>query len=514
MLSSELNLTPEKITREVPASSTELIYFLLTDRFHSGNDLFISAALKDGSSHALADLIQRMGGKLKGVTSQLAYLQKLGVTAIWLSPVMENTEDGYHGYATRNFLNVDPHIGSMEDLKELVHKAHELNIRIYLDIVLNHTARVWEYAEGDPVYSSEEFSISHWKDDHHPQPYDLRNPDYYIKKGRIVNWDSYPETREGDMFELRKLRTDGSEQGKQVREILFRVYAWWIKETNADGFRIDTIKHLSPGTVAFFCDKIRAYAKSIGKKDFLLFGEAIGSYSLFRHYCKQRISEGRRIKGLDKLLDFPLHFVLPDVVKGTVPFTELLRVLKERQKFLSDMNADESMLIGFLDNHDQVAQSFKTRIHAQLDADGVLKAYALLHFICSHVQLYYGTEQGFSGEGDSDVYLREPMFDTSTALHSENTVTFRDIRQLHQWKQEVTGFFVYPLMAGAENGVLRLSRSSYREELLLLYNFDSKTQKSSLQGSETQLLWRTKGLHFSGEAELEPGAVGIFRLVR
>lgn len=486
---------------------TELIYFLLVDRFHSGNDLFISDAL--ATKHSAEQLSNRLGGTLNGVLRNLHYLNDLGCTSIWLSPIMENDDAAYHGYAIRNFKAVDPRLGTLEELKELVRKAHQYGISVYLDIVLNHTADLWSYQEEDPEYRREGYAFKEWRDASFPIPTELRNEEYYEKKGRIVQWDHYPETREGDIFELKKLKTDASESGKKVRDILFDIYRWWIDETNVDGFRVDTIKHLSPATVNWFCHTIRSYTKSKGKS-FLLFGEAIGAYSLFRHYCKLRLNEGELSKGLDRVLDFPLHFLLPDVVAGKRTIEELVVLLKERQRFIALMNAQEDILIGFLDNHDQVAQQEKARIHAQLNGDQVQLAYSLLHFICPVVQLYYGTEQGLQGKGMSDVMVREPMFDNRSMLHGVRD-RFYKFKSIHEWKARNEHFFEGYMSVSMDNRVLRLSRSIWKEELVLLYNFGDSAIKLDVDIEQQELIWSSAGFPGLETNELPPRELLILR---
>jgi glycosidase len=87
------------------------------------------------------------GGNLRGLTSKLGYLERLEVTAIWISPIFKQVQfkETYHGYGIQNFLDVDPHFGQREDLKTLVRTAHDHGIYVILDIILNHTGDVFRY---------------------------------------------------------------------------------------------------------------------------------------------------------------------------------------------------------------------------------------------------------------------------------------------------------------------------------------------------------------------------------
>jgi glycosidase len=114
------------------------------------------------------------GGTLAGVRSSLGYIKRLGVTALWISPVLRqrpNTND-YHGYGIQNFLEVDPNFGSADDLRDLVREAHALNIYVILDVVFHRT--------------------------------ELQSMSTFTRRGRISGWDNDPEYREGDFFGYKK----------------------------------------------------------------------------------------------------------------------------------------------------------------------------------------------------------------------------------------------------------------------------------------------------------------------
>src|SRR3954468_11549833 len=117
----------------------EFIYFLLVDRFHDG--VARSPAPGQGRTAGIRTPDDFYGGTLKGITDHLDYIAGLGCTAIWLSPVFENNAGAYHGYNISNYLDVDPHFGTKQDLVDLVEAAHrrEPPIRVILDVVINHS---------------------------------------------------------------------------------------------------------------------------------------------------------------------------------------------------------------------------------------------------------------------------------------------------------------------------------------------------------------------------------------
>jgi len=123
----------------------EFIYFLLVDRFH--DDTQRGPTLQAGRSAGVHAPDGFYGGKLKGVERNLDYIAGLGCTAIWLSPVFGT--NAYHGYDIRNYLEVEPRFGTMQDLVDLVRAAHERDMRILLDVVINHSGDNWYYP-GNP----------------------------------------------------------------------------------------------------------------------------------------------------------------------------------------------------------------------------------------------------------------------------------------------------------------------------------------------------------------------------
>ena len=113
------------------------------------------------------------GGSLAGVTSKLDYLQGLGVTTVWLSPVFRQRGhlDTYHGYGVQDFLDVDPRFGTRNDLVELVSQAHQRGLRVLLDVIFNHSGANWLYPPGisggelKPAYTSGQYAFGEWRGD-------------------------------------------------------------------------------------------------------------------------------------------------------------------------------------------------------------------------------------------------------------------------------------------------------------------------------------------------------------
>lgn len=172
------------------------------------------------------------GGNLKGLTNKIGYLKELGISTIWISPVFKQVafENSYHGYGIQNYLEVDPHFGTKEDLKELVAKAHSEGIYVILDIILNHSGNVFSYkVNGSGLrWNGGKYEVEGFNDSSgQPSipfssgiqvqendviwPIEFQDPDSFTQKGEISNWDFFPEYLEGDFLSLKDVFSGSGE---------------------------------------------------------------------------------------------------------------------------------------------------------------------------------------------------------------------------------------------------------------------------------------------------------------
>jgi glycosidase len=466
------SLTRRKFTPSPSAWEDQVLYFLLLDRFSDGNE-------KDGFRDVSGRPVQSgstplyrpddagridyeswfragggwQGGTLKGLKSKLGYLKRLGITALWVSPIFRQVafEPSYHGYGIQNFLDVDPHFGTREEFRDFVQAAHEQGIYVILDIIAHHTGNVFAYAPdrytthdpatgqwyNDPRWDGKPYAVRGFYDRNgqptlgcngQPQadsmktawpdgaiwPQEFQSPDLFLRKGHIVNWDYFPEFAEGDMFGLKTLdiwvRKDGQYRlASSALACLGLVYAFWIAYADLDGFRIDAAKHMGAEALRAFCDVIREFAQSIGKERFLLVGEVGGS----REYAWEVVQK----TGLDAALgieDVPGK--LERMVTGYGEPADYFSLF--RNWVLEDQDGHRwyrDQVVTLVDDHDQVRKgNGKSRFCAD-------DRFRDLAFNVMAVQLttmgipciYYGSEQGFDSGGcpnGSDIVLRENMF--------------------------------------------------------------------------------------------------------
>jgi hypothetical protein len=354
--------------------------------------------------------------------------------------------ESYHGYGIQNFLEVDPHFGTTEQLKHLVQVAHDNGIYVILDVIFNHTGDVFAYNADryptddghggqfmDPRWDGRPYQVGGFRDEHGQPvrpfaPVDLTNPPpldagvwprelfapaTFTAKGRINNWDHDPEFLEGDFFTLRNVRL-GEGPTDQFRPsaalvALTKAYQYWIGEADVDGFRIDTVKHVELGAARYFAAVIHEYAMSLGKENFYLLGEITGG--------RRRAVETLDATGIDAALgidDIPDK--LEYLVKGHRQPNQYFDLFRNSMQVQKDSHVwFRDKVVTVFDDHDQVRKGgTKARFCAVGDhCDGPALALAVLALNVTTLGIpciYYGSEQSLDGAGDNDRYIREAMF--------------------------------------------------------------------------------------------------------
>jgi glycosidase len=508
---SDIDLTPIpgkayfNLTREW---REEFIYFLLIDRFHDAQ--VRSPVLQAGRSSGISTPDDFFGGKLKGITNNLDYIAGLGCTAIWLSPIFENNAGAYHGYNINNYLAVDPHFGTEQDLIDLVDAAHNYKkggvphpMRVILDVVINHSGDNWFYKDGPQHYANgKQFDFGDFRSADRPIPTELRDKAWYHRRGQISNFDASPENQLGDIVTLKDYANDDDAIGSAVVNALIKAHAYWIRQADVDGFRVDAVKHMGPLACARFCSNIREYAYSLGKRGFFLFGEvAQADDELYNRYIGQNTSsqDGNNTVffGLNSVLDFRLaegDGGLRDVLKGFHgPDTLFKRLEAQRERALNRGEIGR-YLVTFVDNHDSFWQP-GGRFGNGAPDEQVITAIGYLLCSLGTACIYYGTEQGFSGHG-GDNQMREAMFDLATPsrnLLNTNCTIYQEIAKIsdvmrtneplrfgRMYFRQISGdgeHFGFPF---GFTYTLAFSRILYPDEILVAYNVENNTRHDSV----------------------------------
>lgn len=410
------------------------------------------------------------GGTINGIRSKLGYLSRLGITTIWLSPILKQTSFDptmYHGYATQNFLEIDPHFGSKEDFQNLVKEAHQLNLFVILDIVVNHAGQVFLYDKSENSENQPEFNptgsypVKGWTDksglpvaldnnrlstDDAIWPTELQSIDNFNRRGCIGNWEDEDQYLHGDFKLLKDFKLVDGHQPSSALRTLTQVYQYWLAFADLDGYRLDAVKHMEPLATRYFVDSIHDCAKSIGKNNFYIIGEVAGG----QVKAKQSLLD----TGLDAalgILDIPSD--LENMVKGLSEPAQYFRhvgnltqhqststyqsdLSTSNQSINSDNSWSPNQIVTLYDDHDQIRKNFdKARFAAGDPKNAHLAFNAAATLVCTAgiPCLYYGSEQGFDGAGSHDRYIRECMFGGEFgAFRSKGHHFFNENHQIYQ----------------------------------------------------------------------------------
>ena len=475
------------------------------------------------------------GGSYSGVKSKLAYLKSLGVGTLWLSPTLKNCQydhDAYHGYGIQNFLAAEPRYADHgeqadDELRALVDAAHAHGMYVIFDIVFHHTGNVFAYVKdkeandgsravkkteywNDADWSDEPMPIR-WRDKHgkpNPEwnatphkadpdaavmPLELRRNELFVRKGTFNN-DVRPEA---DFYSFKSL--DGEfcdENGRYiVSDIMERAYQYVIARFDVDGFRIDTLKFMSPRFERSFVENTKRFAKDAGKKNFFIFGEVWDNEEKIAKYLRNGGDSACEPFGVDAVQDYPLYYVLPDTLKGMgkTP-ADIARMYDDRKRIEAENGADglcdlASCYVSFLDNHD-VPSRFGWA-GGETSDEQVIVGLTCLFCLAGIPSVYYGTEQGLDGHKDEkhqdDSMVRESLWGKPDAFDQSNPI-YQELKAIAKLRAEEPalhrgGQFIRPVSADgidfavsdSSPGVLVISRIVDGQEVICAANLSKET---------------------------------------
>lgn len=428
-------------TAEIPFLwENATVYFLLTDRFYNGDP---SNDLQFNRTKTAAPLRGFMGGDLKGVIRKLdeGYFKNLGVTAIWMTPIVEQIHNGtdegtgltygFHGYWTRDWTKLDPNFGTEADLAELIDKAHAQGIRIILDAVINHTGPV---TENDPVWPD------NWV---RTQP----QCDYQSYQGNIACTlvKNLPDIRTESTAEVAlppALITKWKQEGRYEKEIKeldaffkrtgypktpkYYIIKWltdYITDFGIDAYRADTVKHTEERVWADFKTECQ-YAFDKWKKNNRKKVLDNKKFYLIAEVYNYGISGGRDFdfgdrkvdyfnNGFDAMINFEFKWNAKDSYEAIFSrYSDRLNSILEGKSIMN-----------YLSSHDdgQPFDAERTKIHES----------ALKLLLCPGIaQIYYGDETGrrLDANATGDAKLRSFMNWSDLAVPET-------LQQLKHWQK-------------------------------------------------------------------------------
>lgn len=368
--------------------SSDVLYLIMPDRFANGDPSNDNLVMKTAYKTDRNDPSARHGGDLAGIEKHLDYIEDLGVTAIWLNPVLENDMQGgsYHGYATTNYYRVDPRFGTNEDYVRLIDKTHAKGMRVVMDMIFNHCG-------SDHIWMKDVPSKD-W----------FNNLDKYVETSHVKEVYFDPYASEYDT----KRMVDGwfvpsmpdlNQRNPHVATYLIQNSIWWIEYSGVDGIRQDTYPYADYKMMVDWCNAIyREYP------DYNIVGEAWMNQTMGTAFWQKdsKLNE-RGNTMLKSVMDFRLMGLSHSAFFGDAGG---MQALYEHLAY-DYAYADIYNVLRFLDNHD--TDRFLPAMPEKLDA--FKQGIAFMLTIPGIPQFYYGTEllmNGTKQKGDGYIRLDVP----------------------------------------------------------------------------------------------------------
>ena len=446
--------------------ASDVLYLIMPDRFARAGattDAEASRGLEYAVEVDRADLNARHGGNIAGMEQHLGYIDSLGVTAIWVNPVLENDMPGgsYHGYATTDYYRIDPRFGTNGQWRDFVGKAHDRGIKVVMDMIFNHSgsnhpwmkdmpSRDWYNFPDSAVTTNFRLSTLH-------DPY----VSDYDKKRTVDGW-------------FVTAMPDLNQRNPHLRRYLLQNSIWWIEDSGIDGIRMDTYPYADERAMASWIDDIMAEYPG-----FNIVGECWyaneGGEAYWQRGSKVNPNGDPR---LPTVMDFVLSIKARDAFKGQTDRLEGLNTIYDHLA-LDYLFPDPTHILTFLDNHD----TDRFLLEEPDDLGWWKQAITFLLTSRGIPQIYYGTELLMNGTraagGDGNVRRDMPggfpgdKTDAFTAAGrtDKQNEAFDFIQKLLQWRRGNE-----PIARGSlkhfmpENGLYVYQRRSGDKEVTVILN--------------------------------------------
>jgi len=456
---------------DVHTLNDNIIYSLMIDRFSNGDKSNDGPIVHD----SLFSQANYQGGDLQGIINKLetGYFDKLGVTAFWISPIIDNTNNayqeypaphrwytGYHGYWPTSANKVEEHFGDMNLVKKFIDLAHQKKSKVFLDYVAHHVHK------------------EHWMWKDHRDWFG----NYNLPNGRLNLrlWDEYRLTT---WFEPYMPSFDFT-SSYEALEFMTDNAAWWLKVTGADGFRHDAVKHVPNEYWRMLTSKIKSEIAIPEKKDIYQIGETFGGIDLIASY----VNNGQ----LSSQFNFNLYDVAVPAFLDEKASFKLLDYQMQKSFQVFGYN---NLMGNIMDSHDKI------RYMAYADGDLTIndgrasdfawnnppkvddvKSYDKLKLHLAYLLtipgipiIYYGDEIGMTGASDPD-NRRMMRFDYE--LNENEIQTFNDVSKLIHIRKEHSALrYGDFLTLQADENIYAYLRSDMNERILVVVNKNYDQQK-------------------------------------
>ena len=409
--------------------SSDVLYLIMPDRFANGDPSNDQIPMRTAYKVDRNSPNARHGGDLAGIEQHLDYIEDLGVTAIWLNPVLENDMEGgsYHGYATTDYYRVDPRFGTNEDYVRLIEKTHERGMRVVMDMIFNHCGSDHPWMKDIPSHDWFNNLDNYVQTNHDKEAYFDPYVSDYDKETMLNGWfvPSMP---------------DLNQKNPHVAKYLIQNSIWWIEYCGVDGIRQDTYPYADVDMMRNWCTEVMNEYP-----EYNIVGEAWMNYTIGSAYWQKgsRLNFGQDTE-LKSLMDLRLMGIASKAFHEETGYSGGLHTIFEHMCY-DYVYPDIYNVLRFLENHD--TDRFLPSMPESVDDLYAFKqGVTFLLTIPGIPQLYYGQEllmNGTKEKGDGYIRLDVPggwpgdkvnQFEASGRSEVQNDA-WNFLRTLLKWRK-------------------------------------------------------------------------------
>lgn len=454
-------------------SEDDVIYLIMPDRFADGD---IS---NDRPSHAPNTYDRRKarayhGGDLRGIEDHLNYLRNLGITTIWITPIYSNDEaspEDYHGYHPVDFFRVNEHFGKLTDFQRLVAAAHQIGLKVFLDMIVNHTGHRHPWVLQPPEADWFHGTVYHHLNSAGPlEPLTDEHAPRRILRPLLEGW-------------FANRLPDLNQENPRVAEYLVQNALWWSEQAGLDGYRLDTFPYVPRAFWSRWNQALRAVHPK-----FATIAEVLdGDPDVTAFFAGSRQQYDGIDSGVTTVFDYPICFALRDVILRGAPINRLVTVLQHDW-----MYPHPQLLVPFFGNHD--VERFVSEPRSS--EEKVKLAFSALLTMRGIPEIYYGDEIGMAGGNDPDNRRdfpggfpgdRQNAFEASGRTADQEEI-FEHVQRLLRLRRE------HPALRRGtqtnlwwDDSLFAFSRAIGPERMLVILNNAGHSRTISLTLSDTPL---------------------------
>ena len=467
-------------------NASDVVYLLMPDRFADGDK-------KNNVVKGHMDPVRRehkwgrKGGDIRGVIDHVDYLDELGITALWMTPIYENDYiNCYHGYTPTNSYAIDPFMGDFDDYHELVRVCHERGIKVIQDHIVNHISPTHPLAINPPSKNWLNGSLKK----HEGCNYQIKDiTDIYGPSTKRIfpteGWFA------GYLADMNMANPD-------VVDYYIYHAIWWIETMKLDGIREDTYAYSD-------YEGLSTWAKALKREypDLYLVGEIMDFNRTRLAYYFGTAADN----GLSSIADFGFSSEIYQLIVENKAIDRFYREIAN-----DFIYRDPNNMLTFMDNHDM--GRFYSAVNG--DVQKYLNAFTMIFSMRGIPQLYYGNEIGMAGGHDPENrkefpggfdYTARSAFAKETRSEKENII-FEQIKAFTHLRKKYPKLFLSEMKHDLQNNIYLVSRQSENETLLMAYNPGNKTEEayfSSIADQKIVTIDWIKG-PLKGDAKIEVNA--------